>query len=132
MPPEASAGPPPISARDALMAQLLEDVDMLFGRLEAFEGQYRQGVKDGVGQAVLSARMNFAAMIDEKAGKLTEAGRAAAAQMASQCDGSALRLASATQTLEQRAWRIILPLAAIALVAGILGGYVGAKLALIW
>lgn len=132
MPPDASTGSSPSSARDALMAQLLEDVDMLFGRLEAFEGQYRQGVKDGVGQAVLSARMNFAAMIDEKAGKLTEAGRAAAAQMASQCDGSALRLANAAQTLERRAWRIIAPLAVIALAAGILGGYVGAKLALLW
>lgn len=113
------------------MAQLLEDVDMLFGRLEAFEGQYRQGVKEGVGQAVLAARMNFAAMIDEKAGKLTEAGRAVAAQMATQCDGSAKQLASAAQALDRGAWRIIAPLVAAALLAGVVGGFVGAKLALL-
>lgn len=115
------------------MAELLQDVDTLMQRLErvheALPGLIEQATKDAAGKAFLTARLNLETVIDQQAHKLTDAGRHAAALVGNQLNGGAAQLVAANRALESKAWRSVLLLAFIALAAGALGGFIGAKLA---
>jgi hypothetical protein len=121
------------TVREALMAELLQDVDVLVRRLEhadaALAAKLEQATKDAVGHAVLAARLNFESMMDAQAGKLTEAGHHTAALIGNQLNRGAAQLIASNAVLERKARRFVLLLAVFALVAGTIGGFIGVKLA---
>ncbi|VVE59128.1 hypothetical protein [Pandoraea sputorum] len=121
------------TAREALMAELLQEADVLVRRFEqadqALAARMEQATTDAAGKAFLAARLNFESVIDKNAAKLTEAGRHAAAQIGNQLNHGAARLVAANLALERKARRIVLLLVGFALVAGAVGGFVGAWLA---
>ncbi|WP_342672671.1 hypothetical protein [Pandoraea oxalativorans] len=79
--------------------------------------------------AFLAARLNFESVIDKNAAKLTDAGRHAAAQIGNQLNQGAAQLVAANLALERKMGRFVLLLVGFALVAGAVGGFVGARLA---
>lgn len=105
------------TAREALMAELLQDADALVRRFEQAD------------EALLAAKLNFESVIDKNAEKLTEAGRHAAAQIGNQLNSGAAQVVAANAAFESKARRFVLLLAGFAFVAGVVGGFVGAKLA---
>lgn len=121
------------TAREALMAELLQDADALVRRFEqadeALAGKIEKATTDAAGKAFLAAKLNFESVIDKNAEKLTEAGRHAAAQIGNQLNSGAAQLVAANAALESKARRFVLLLAGFAFVAGVVGGFVGAKLA---
>lgn len=121
------------TAREALMAELLQDADALVRRFEqadeALSGKIEQATTDAAGKAFLAAKLNFESVIDQNANKLIEAGRVAAAQIGKQLNGGAAQLVAANAALERKARRFVALLAGFAFVAGAVGGFVGAKLA---
>ncbi|WP_197343431.1 hypothetical protein [Ralstonia pseudosolanacearum] len=121
------------TAREALMAELLQDTDALVRRFEqadeALSGKIEQATTDAAGKAFLAAKLNFESVIDQNANKLIEAGRVAAAQIGNQLNGGAAQLVAANASLERKARRFVALLAGFAFVAGAVGGFVGAKLA---
>lgn len=124
---------PVTSAREALMAELLQDVDSLIQRLErvheALPGLIEQATKDAAGKAFLAARLNLEAIIDQQAHKLTDAGRHAAALVGNELNGQAAELVRASGELATKGGRLILLSAFVALIVGVVGGFIGAKLA---
>ncbi|VVE85399.1 hypothetical protein [Pandoraea sputorum] len=121
------------TAREALMAELLQEADALVRRFEqadqALAAKMEQATTDAAGKAFLAARLNFESVIDNNAAKLTEAGRHAAAQIGNQLNHGAAQLVAANLALERKAWRFVLLLVGFAFVAGAVGGFVGAWLA---
>ncbi|MGY2492754.1 hypothetical protein [Cupriavidus sp. CP313] len=115
------------------MAELLQDVDAMVRRVEqADEGlatKIEQATKDAAGKAFLAARLNLESLIDQQSGKLTEAGRHAAALIGNQLNTGAAQLVAANAALEGKARRFVLLLAGFAFVAGAVGGFIGARLA---
>lgn len=121
------------TAREALMAELLQDADTLVRRFEqadeALAGKMEKATAEAVGKAFLATKLNFESLIDKNANKLTEAGRVAAAQIGNQLNSGAAQLVAANAALERKARRFVILLAVFAFVAGTVGGFIGAKLA---
>ena len=117
------------TAREALMAELLQDVDALVFRVErAHEGlgeKIEQATQDAAGKAFLAAKLNFESLIDQQSGRLTEAGRYAAALIGNQLNTGAAQLVATHAALERKARRSVLLLAGLAFVAGAVGGFIG-------
>lgn len=86
------------SAREALVAQLLEDIDELAARLEAVDQdlgkRIEDAVRDATGQAFLRARLELEAVMEQQTGKLDTAGRHAGALI-----GQAIRQETAAITV---------------------------------
>jgi hypothetical protein len=121
------------TAREALIAELLQEADALVRRFEQADetlaARMEQATTDAAGKAFLTARLNFESMIDKNAVKLTEAGRHAAAQIGNQLNQGATQLVAVNLALERKMGRFVLLLVGFALVAGAVGGFVGARLA---
>lgn len=121
------------TAREALMAELLQEADALVRRFEQADAtlaaKMEQATTDAAGKAFLAARLNFESVIDKNAAKLTDAGRHAAAQIGNQLNDGAAQLVAVNLALERKARRFVLQLVGFAFVAGAVGGFVGARLA---
>ncbi|MDR5784573.1 hypothetical protein QCE63_34805 [Caballeronia sp. LZ065] len=121
------------TAREALMAELLQDADALVRRFEqvdeALSGKIERATTDAAGKAFLAAKLNFESVIEQNGNKLIEAGRLAAAQIGNQLNGGAAQLVAANAALERKARRFVVLLAVFAFIAGIVGGFIGGKLA---
>lgn len=121
------------TAREALMAELLQDADALVRRFEqadeALSGKIERATTDAAGKAFLTAKLNFESVIEQNSDRLMDAGRVAAAQIGNQLNSGAVQLVAANAALERKALRFVLLLAGFALIAGIVGGYIGGKLA---
>ncbi|GAB5098069.1 hypothetical protein YK56LOC_37850 [Caballeronia sp. HLA56] len=121
------------TAREALMAELLQDADALVRRFEqadeALSGKIERATTDAAGKAFLAAKLNFESVIEQNSDKLTEAGRVAAAQIGNQLNSGAAQLVIANTALERKARQLVMLLAVFALTAGIVGGLIGSKLA---
>ena len=121
------------TAREALMAELLQDVDALVRRVEVLDKTLAEGIekatKDAIGRAFVGAKLNLESVIEEGADKLGQAGREAAAQIGNQLNSGTAQLVTAHIALERKTLRFIFCLAVLALVSGAVGGIVGAKLA---
>jgi hypothetical protein len=121
------------TVREALIAELLQDADALVRRFEqaeeALAGKIEKATTDAAGKAFLAAMLNFESVMDKNADKLADAGRFAASQIGNQLNSGAAQLVAANAGLESKARRFVLLLIGFALVAGVLGGFVGARLA---
>ncbi|AET95637.1 hypothetical protein [Caballeronia zhejiangensis] len=121
------------TAREALMAELLQDADALVRRFEqadeALSGKIERATTDAAGKAFLAAKLNFELVIEQNGNRLIEAGRVAAAQIGNQLNSGAAQLVAANAALDRKARRFVVLLAVFALCAGIVGGYIGSKLA---
>jgi len=115
------------NAREALVAQLLEDIDGLVSRLENVQGEIagkiEQSTKDAAGKAFLAARLSFETMIRENERKLIDAGRYAAAQIGIQFNAGTTGTVAANQALTHKGRALVVWCAVFALVAGIAGGF---------
>ncbi|AKM33442.1 hypothetical protein AB870_23465 (plasmid) [Pandoraea faecigallinarum] len=115
------------------MAELLQETDALVRRFEqaeqALAAKMEQATTDATGKAFLAARLNLESIVDKNAAKLAEAGRHAAAQIGNQLNHGAAQLVAVNLALERKARRFVLLLVGFALVAGTVGGFVGARLA---
>lgn len=121
------------TAREALMAELLQDADALVRRFEqadeALSGKIERATTDAAGKAFLAAKLNFESVIEQNGNKLIEAGRVAAAQIGNQLNSGAAHFVAANAALERKARRFVALLAVLAFIAGIVGRFVGGKLA---
>ncbi|WP_250504600.1 hypothetical protein [Caballeronia sp. AZ7_KS35] len=121
------------TAREALMAELLEDADALVRRFEqadeVLSGKIERATTDAAGKAFLAAKLNLESVIEQNGNKLIEAGRIAAAQIGNQLNGGAAQLVAANVALERKAWRFLMLLAVFSVTAGIVGGFIGGRLA---
>ncbi|GAB5101371.1 hypothetical protein [Caballeronia sp. HLA56] len=121
------------TAREALMAELLQDADALVRRFEQADEdlscKIERATADAAGKAFLAAKLNFESVIEQNSDKLMEAGRVAAAQIGNQLNSGAAQLVTANTALERKARQLVMLLAVFALTAGIVGGLIGSKLA---
>lgn len=115
------------SAREALMAELLRDVDALLERLEQLDAELaariEQATKDAAGKAYLTTRLNLDAMFSEQERKRIEAGVFVAARIEERLSGSS-SLGSQASGGPAR-----VPIAYFTvgvLTSGALGGFIGA------
>ena len=120
------------TAREALMAELLQDADLLVRRFEQVDESIAQRIEkaagDAAGKAFLAFKLNLEASIEKDADKLLQAGRHAAAQIGNQLNLPSARLVAMQGVLERKAYRLVILLIGTALAAGVLGGFIGAKL----
>lgn len=121
------------TAREALMAELLQDVDALLRRVEQLDqglsARVEQAVKDAAGKAFLSTKLTFESTISEQERKLVQSAQRAGAQLGSLLGSQTAQLVAVGATLKQGALRAFLLVMGGALLGGVLGGFIGAKLA---
>ncbi|MDR5769656.1 hypothetical protein [Caballeronia sp. LZ028] len=121
------------TAREALMAELLQDADALVRRFEQVDevlsSKIERATTDAAGRAFLAAKLNFESVIEQNSDKLMAAGRVAAAQIGNQINSGAVQLVAGNAALERKVRRLVGLLAFFALTAGIVGGFIGSKLA---
>lgn len=120
------------TAREALMAELLRDVDGLIARFEQAEqslgARVEQATRDAAGQAFLAAKFNFESMIPDQERRLVEAGRHAAALIGNQLSESGTILNGLAFELQTRRKGLLLLVAVVSLMAGAIGALVVVKL----
>ena len=121
------------TAREALMAELLQDADLLVRRFEQVDQSIAERIEkasgDAAGKAFLAFKLNFESAVERDVDKLLQAGRYAAAQIGNQLNTQSVQLAVMHEAFERRAYRLMALLMGTAFVAGALGGVIGAKLA---
>lgn len=75
----------PTSTKEALQAQMLEDVDGLLTRLERLESglsiAIAEATKDAAGKALLATRLSFEEVLDRQSMELIDSGRLAAREI---------------------------------------------------
>ncbi|MEB0013920.1 hypothetical protein QN379_13965 [Glaciimonas sp. Gout2] len=120
------------TAREALLAELMVDVDGLIGRVEALDASLavtvEQAIKEASGKAFLAARMGFESMITEQERKLVAAGRNASAAISAQLGTGVTQLVAVNEALERKLWRLIALLAGLTVIGGAIGGVVAVKM----
>ena len=121
------------TAREALMAELLQDADLLVRRFEQVDQSIAERIEkasgDAAGKAFLAFKLNFESAVERDVDKLLQAGRYAAAQIGNQLNTQSVQLAVMHEAFERRAYRLMALLMGTAFAAGALGGVIGAKLA---
>ena len=121
------------TVREALLAELLQEADALVRRFEevneTLENRIERATTDAAGKAFLVAKLNFETMVDKNADKLTEAGRRATAEIGSQLNLRTAQFLTWHGARERKLRQMLLLMIGCALVAGSVGGVVGAKLA---
>lgn len=121
-----------MTAREALMAELLRDVDGLIARFEQAEqslgARVEQATRDAAGQAFLVAKLNFESMIAEQEVRLVESGRQAAALIGKQLSDGGTTLNGLAFEVQQRRRSLLFLVALVSLLASATGVFVAAKL----
>lgn len=123
----------PTTTREALAAQIMEDIDALVRRFEDVNvelgAKMKESIQDGAAKALLETRLNFESMMESQQVALQQAGREAAARIGNELNRSAAPLMLAAGGL--RRWFLVFALAvlAAAIVAGALGAFIGYRLA---
>lgn len=114
------------TAREALIAQLLDDIDGMVTRLEALDremaARMQAAVTDAVGSASLQARLGFMAMIQDQEQRLTTAGRYAAAVIGNELAHGAVATMANVTAMERVAIRLAWRLGCVAFGSAALGG----------
>lgn len=120
------------SAREALMAELLQDADLLVRRFEKVDEsigeRMEKAVGDAAGKAFLAFKLNFESMIEKDADKLLQAGHYTAAQMGNQLGTQLAQLIAIQGAIERKAYKLLMLLIGMAFAAGAVGGFIGARL----
>lgn len=120
------------TAREALLAELMLDVDGLISRVEALDAalasSVEQAIRDASGKAFLAARMGFESMIAEQERKLVAAGRNASGAISAQLGTGVTQLFAVNEALETKLWRFIAIWAGLAVLGGAVGGALAVKI----
>lgn len=97
----------PTTAREAMVAQMMEDFDAIVSRLEQVDADLAaktsEAVRDAAGKVLLQTQLNFESMMEEQRNALVQAGREAAARIGNEINRSTANLVSAQA--ERRAIR---------------------------
>lgn len=128
------SGNDPYTQREALAVQMLEEIDILVQRLETVSASVRenceQAVLDAAGKALLQTQMNFESVLERGQGDLLQAARAASAKVGNELNRGSASVMLAADALKRRVFVLAGIGIATALGAGLVGGYLGARLAL--
>ena len=119
------------TAREALLADLLSDVDTMIQRFEQVDASIAERIesatRDAVNKALLASQMRFEAMVGDQERKLTDAGRHAAACIGNELTYHGQLLSNASAAVAGRL-RGLLPAAfGLGLLAGSIGGLTAMK-----
>ncbi|EKT4473295.1 hypothetical protein QEM11_004215 [Pseudomonas putida] len=97
----------PTTAREAMVAQMMEDFDAIVRRLEQVDADLAaktsEAVREAAGKVLLQTQLNFESMMEEQRNALVQAGREAAARIGNEINRSTGNLVSAQA--ERRAIR---------------------------
>lgn len=89
----------PTTAREAMVAQMMEDFDAIVRRLEQVDADLAaktsEAVRDAAGKVLLQTQLNFESMMEEQRNALVQAGREAAARIGNEINRSAASLVTA-------------------------------------
>ncbi|MCI1037260.1 MULTISPECIES: hypothetical protein [Pseudomonas] len=89
----------PTTAREAMVAQMMEDFDAIVRRLEQVDADLAaktsEAVRDAAGKVLLQTQLNFESMMEEQRNALVQAGREAAARIGNEINRSTANLVSA-------------------------------------
>ncbi|WP_070094960.1 hypothetical protein [Pseudomonas sp. GTC 16473] len=89
----------PTTAREAMVAQMMEDFDAIVRRLEQVDADLAaktsEAVRDAAGKVLLQTQLNFESMMEEQRNALVQAGREAAARIGNEINRSADSLVTA-------------------------------------
>ena len=89
----------PTTAREAMVAQMMEDFDAIVRRLEQVDADLAaktsEAVRDAAGKVLLQTQLNFESMMEEQRNALVQAGREAAARIGNEINRSAANLVTA-------------------------------------
>lgn len=128
------AGNDPYTQREALAVQMLEEIDILVRRLEEVGAGVREGceqaILDASGKALLQTQMNFESVLERGQGDLMQAAKAASAKIGNELNRGSASVVLAADDLRRRVLMLAGIGIATALGAGLLGGFVGARLAM--
>lgn len=120
------------TAREALLAELLQDIDSAIQRFESADQTLAKRVEDatkeGANRALLSVRLNFQSVIEANASKLTDAARHAAAMIGNQLNDGTARMLCASETVGKARRYFLVGCIAGSFMAAALGGILGALL----
>lgn len=127
-------GNEPLSAREALIAQLLQEVDETVSRVEGLRETIGPAVERAVAEAANSAfakwKMGFEGLVREQAGAISESGRYAAARVGNELDGASERAVAAAVALGGATRKVVVLVVGACLLSGLVGGVVGGVAAL--
>ncbi|OSH90555.1 hypothetical protein, partial [Klebsiella pneumoniae] len=88
----------PTTAREAMVAQMMEDFDAIVRRLEQVDADLAaktsEAVRDAAGKVLLQTQLNFESMMEEQRNALVQAGREAAARIGNEINRSTANLVS--------------------------------------
>ena len=122
----------PTTAREAMVAQMMEDFDAIVRRLEQVDADLAaktsEAVRDAAGKVLLQTQLNFESMMEEQRNALVQAGREAAARIGNEINRSTANLVSA-QAERRAIWYTALllligaALGAAAVLAAVGAGY---------
>lgn len=124
----------PTTAREALAVQMLEEIDVLVRKLDQVSGDLRgnceQAIADASGKVLLRTQMNFESVIERCQNDLLQAARAAAAKLGNELNRGSTSMVMAADGLKRRTLVLAGVGVLTAVAAGLIGGYVGARLAM--
>jgi len=121
-----------MSIREALLHEALKDIDALIEKIAEVDASLSNKIdaatREALGRSFHAAQNNFKAMIDDKEAALLAAGQSASATINAQFTAGVTQLVGVNESLESKAWRFIFILTGIAILGGVIGGVVAAKL----
>ncbi|EPS3502441.1 hypothetical protein ACVD6R_005937 [Pseudomonas aeruginosa] len=113
----------PTTAREAMVAQMMEDFDAIVRRLEQVDADLAaktsEAVRDAAGKVLLQTQLNFESMMEEQRNALVQAGREAAARIGNEINRSAANLVTAQAERRAVGYSVALLLIGAALGAAI-------------
>ena len=122
----------PTTAREAMVAQMMEDFDAIVRRLEQVDADLAaktsEAVRDAAGKVLLQTQLNFESMMEEQRNALVQAGREAAARIGNEINRSTANLVSAQAERRAIRYTALLLLGGAALGAAAVLAAVGAGL----
>lgn len=122
----------PTTAREAMVAQMMEDFDAIVRRLEQVDADLAaktsEAVRDAAGKVLLQTQLNFESMMEEQRNALVQAGREAAARIGNEINRSTANLVSAQAERRAIRYTALLLLVGAALGAAAVLAAVGAGL----
>ncbi|MDY7075099.1 hypothetical protein PshuTeo2_52980 (plasmid) [Pseudomonas hunanensis] len=120
----------PTTAREAMVAQMMEDFDAIVRRLEQVDADLAaktsEAVRDAAGKVLLQTQLNFESMMEEQRNALVQAGREAAARIGNEINRSTANLVSAQAERRAIRYTALLLLVGAALGAAVVLAAVGA------
>jgi hypothetical protein len=121
------------NAKEALLVELLKDIDEMVKRLEAVDSKLAATIetatKEATGKAFLMAQLNFKSLMEEQENKLISTAKYATSLIGNQLHQGTIEFITNHEQLNKKLKWVYFWIVLIAFIAGMAGGYIGFKLA---